>query len=97
LSISEIEYCREGRHGVLHSGTTSYVRRNEALFHDLGSEDVNSEFTNLVLLADKGSLGHPLSQVSIVTEKPVGCHRNHGSIFGWNKSLKDIQTSCGTD
>lgn len=96
MSISEIECCSEGGHAVLQS-TTSYVRNHEALYHNLGSEDVNSEFTNLVLLADKGSRGHPHSQVSIVTEKPVGCHRIRGSIFGLNKSLKDIQTSCSMD
>jgi len=97
LSISEIELCREGGHAVLQSVPTSYVRSHEALFHNLGSEDVNNEFKNLVLLADKGSRGHPHSQVSIVTEKPVGYHRDRGSIFGWYKILKDIQTSCGTD
>ena len=55
-----------------------------------------SEFTNRVLLTYKGSRGHPHSQVSLVTEKHVGCHRNGGSIFGWNKILKNVQTLCGT-
>lgn len=53
----------------MQSATISYVRSHEAHFRNLGSEDVNSEFTNLVLLAYKGSRGHPHSQVSIVNEK----------------------------
>lgn len=56
-----------------------------------------NEQTNLVLLAVKGSRGHPYVLVGIATEQRAGRQRNRISLCGWNKGLKSIQNSSDTD